>query len=325
MTNTPFGPKGWTPERLGSLVGKTFVITGATTGTGYEATRVFLSKGARVVMLNRNGTASAAVIAQMKQEFGQDADISFIHMDLSVLWSVRNAAEEVLRTVPQIDALICNAAISTVAKQELTIDGFESHLGVNHYGHFVLCGLLFDRIDVSRGRIVVMSSLGYNLGLRRIQFEDMNFDKNYSPMAPYAHSKLAQMMFGFELQRRVTEAGRNVEVHVCHPGAARTKLIEGDNLNRLGQIIWPLVNPFIAQSAEKGSWPLVLCATEQGLKPETFYGPTQMGGLFGAINECPLKPHALDRDVSVRLWDVSQDMTGYEWSPKPATQDRSNG
>ncbi|MEP3329719.1 SDR family NAD(P)-dependent oxidoreductase [Sedimentitalea sp.] len=190
MTNTVFGPKGWTPERLGSLAGKTktYVITGATTGTGFEATRVLRSKGARVVMLNRNGTTSAAVIAKMKQEFGQDANVSFIHMDLSVLWSVRNAAEEVLRTVPQIDALICNAAISTVARQELTIDGFESHLGVNYYGNFLLSGLLFDRIEQSHGRLVVVSSLGYNLGLKHIQFEDMNFDKNYSPMNPYAHS-----------------------------------------------------------------------------------------------------------------------------------------
>ncbi|WP_324768594.1 SDR family NAD(P)-dependent oxidoreductase [Pokkaliibacter plantistimulans] len=126
---------------------------------------------------------------------------------------------------PQIDALICNGAIAQIAKQQKTADGYESQLGVNHFGHFLLCGLVFDRIESSQGRIVVVSSEGYKMGLKTIQFEDMNWDKNYYPNSVYSHSKLAQMMFAYELQDRVEAAKKNVQVYVCHPGAANTSLI----------------------------------------------------------------------------------------------------
>ena len=143
MTTRRFGPKGWTPEQLGALTGTTYVITGANAGAGFEATRLFLSKGASVVMMNRNADKSNAAIATLKQEFGSDADVTFVRMDLAVLDSVRDAAAEVLEKVPHIDALICNAAIAQVPTQKFTVDGFESQLGTNHYGHFLLCGLLY--------------------------------------------------------------------------------------------------------------------------------------------------------------------------------------
>ena len=181
---------------------------------------MFLSKGARVVMMNRNADKSTAAIATLKQEFGSDADVTFVRMDLAVLDSVREAAAEVLEKVPHIDALICNAAIAQVAKQEITVDGFESQLGVNHFGHFLLCGLLFERIEESGGRIVVVGSNAYKMGLKKIQFEDLNFDKNYTAWNSYAQSKLAQMMFAYELQRRVQAAGKSVQVQVCHPGSS---------------------------------------------------------------------------------------------------------
>ncbi|MCL7960420.1 MAG: SDR family NAD(P)-dependent oxidoreductase, partial [marine benthic group bacterium] len=169
MTTRRFGPRGWTPERLGSLAGKTYVITGANAGAGFEATRVFLSKGASVVMMNRNADKSTAAIATLKQEFGSDADVTFVRMDLAALDSVRESASEVMKKIPHIDALICNAAIAQVAKQEITVDGFESQLGVNHFGHFLLCGLLFERVEESGGRIVVVGSNAYKMGLKRIQ------------------------------------------------------------------------------------------------------------------------------------------------------------
>ena len=127
-TNQEFGPNGWTPERLGSLDGKTYLITGANSGTGFQATRTFLSKGARVVMLNRSAEKSDAAIAELKQEFGRDAAVSYLLMDLASLDSVRKAAAEVLEQVPRIDALICNGAIAQVPTQQLTVDGFESML-----------------------------------------------------------------------------------------------------------------------------------------------------------------------------------------------------
>ena len=198
-TTNPFGPEGWTPDRIDSLDG-TYLITGANSGTGFEAARTFLSKGARVVMLNRSAERSNAAIARLHDEFGADAPVSFIEMDMSELASVRKAAAEVLDTVATIDALICNAAIAQVPERRLTVDGFESQLGTNHYGHFLLSGLLFDRIDASGGRIVVVASQGYKMGLRTIRFDDLNWDEGYSANKAYSQSKLAQMMFAYELQ-----------------------------------------------------------------------------------------------------------------------------
>ena len=308
-----FGPKGWTPERLVSLAGKTFLITGANNGTGFQAARVFLSKGARVVMLNRNPNKSSAAITNLKEEFGNDADVTFVRMDLAVLDSVRQAAVEVLETVRRIDALICNAAIAQVAKQEITVDGFESQLGVNHFGHFLLCGLLFKRIEESQGRVVVVGSNAYKMGLKRIKFEDLNFDKDYTAWNSYAQSKLAQMIFGYELQRRVQAAGKNVVVQVCHPGASRTNLLQ-DTASSFNKILWSVLAPLIAQSAERGSWPEVLCAAEAAVESEKLYGPTKRADTVGPVGECPLDECALDREQGTKLWTLSEEKTSLSWA-----------
>jgi len=314
VTKKNFGSKGWTPERLGSLAGKTYVITGANAGAGFEATRVFLSKSAKVVMMNRNVDKSTAAIATLKQEFGSDTDVTFVRMDLAVLASVRKAAAELLAKVTHIDALICNAAIAQVAKQEITVDGFESQLGVNHFGHFLLCGLLFKRVENSGGRIVVVGSNAYKMGLKKIQFEDLNFDERYTAWNSYAQSKLAQMMFAYELQRRVQAAGKNVQIQVCHPGASRTNLLN-DTASNFNKIVWSILSRIIAQSAEKGSWPEVMCATEETLKPEKLYGPTKRAETVGLIDECPLDECVLDQDMAAKLWKLSEQETSLSWSP----------
>ncbi|WP_281890640.1 SDR family oxidoreductase [Paenibacillus sp. YYML68] len=305
-----FGAKGWTPERLGSLAGKTYVITGASSGTGLEATRIFLSKGAKVVMLNRNANKSKDTISSLKREFGSHADVTFIQMDLAVLPSVREAAAEVMEKVPRIDALVCNAAIAQVAQQEITVDGFESQLGVNHLAHFLLCGLLFERMEESRGRIVVVGSNGYKMGDQRIRFEDLNFDKNYSPWSSYAQSKLAQMMFAYELQRRIKAVGKSVQVLVCHPGASRTNLLQ-DTANTFQKTLWSVLSIF-AQSAEKGAWPEVMCATEEGLEDAKYYGPTTFE-MVGPVGECTLEAFALNKEMADKLWTLSEQKTSLSW------------
>lgn len=314
MPDKTFGPKGWTPERLGSLVGKTYVITGGNAGAGFQASRILLSKGAKMVMLNRSAEKSTAAVKELKEEFGPNANVSFVHMDLSELASVRAAADEVLATIPRIDALICNAAIAQVPTQKLTIDGFESQLGTNHYGHFVLCGMLFDRIQEAQGRIVVVASLGYNLGIKTIQFDDMNWDKNYSANPVYSQSKLAQMMFAYELQDRVKAAGKNVDVYVCHPGSSATSLIStsGGLMTRLAW--WLMSKSPMVQTAEKGAYPEVMCATESGLEQRALYGPTGRMEFVGPVGKGTLHPHAHDKTVMSNLWDVSEKATGFSWS-----------
>ena len=313
MADTTFGPKGWTPDRLSSLAGKTYVITGGNAGAGFQASRIFLSKGAKVVMLNRSAEKSTAAVTELKEEFGADADVSFVRMDLSDLASVRAAADEVLKTVPRIDAMICNAAIAQVPTQQLTVDGFESQLGTNHYGHFVLCGVLFDRIEASKGRIVVVASLGYNMGIKTIQFDDMNWDKNYSANPVYSQSKLAQMMFAYELQDRLNGTGMGVSIYVCHPGASATSLISSSG-GLMTRLIWWLMSKTpMVQTAEKGSYPEVMCATEDGLEQRALYGPTGLMQTGGPVGKGTLHAHAYDKAVMAKLWQVSEAATGFNW------------
>ena len=309
-----FGPDGWTPDRIESLAGRTYVITGANIGTGYEAARLLLSKGASVVMLNRNAAKSDAAIASLKSELGADADVSFVEMDLAVLDSVRNAATELLDKVSRLDALICNAAIAQVPKQDLTVDGFESQLGVNHFGHFLLCGLLFEKIEQSEGRIVMVGSNAYKMGLKKIQFEDLNFDHKYTGWNSYAQSKLALMMFGYELQRRVRAAGKNVVVQNCHPGASRTNLLM-DTASTFNRVLWSILSRVVAQTAERGAWPEVMCAVDDAVESGRLYGPTKRADTVGPVGECELDPCALDAEMASRLWTVSEEKTGLSWSP----------
>lgn len=315
MADTTFGPKGWTPERLGDQSGKTYIITGANAGAGFQATRILLKKNAKVVMLNRSAEKSEAAIAELKQEFGAKADVSFIRMDLSVLDSVREAAEEVLKTVPRIDALINNAAIAQVPTRKLTVDGFESQLGTNHYGHFLLNGLLFDRIAESMGRIVIVASLGYNLGLKTIKFDDMNWDEGYGANTAYSQSKLAQMMFAYELQDRLAAAGRkDVEVFVCHPGSSATSLITTSGSRMMRLIWWLMTKTPMVQTAQQGSYPEVMCATEEALTEQrALYGPTGRMEAVGPVGKGTLNAHAHDKTVMSRLWEVSEKAVGFEW------------
>ena len=315
MKTTQFGKKGWIPERIGNLNGKTYVITGTTSGTGFEAAKILLSKGARVVMLNRNPKKAEDTIATLRQELGNTIDVSNITMDLAEQASVKKAAAEVLKTIPQIDALICNAAIAQVPKQTLTVDGWESQMGTNHFGNFTLQALLFPLIEKSKGRIVVVGSMGYNLGIKTIQFDDLNWDKNYSPNDIYSQSKLAQIMCVYELQDRLKEAGKTeVKAYACHPGASSTSLIKTSG-SLLTRFIWQLIKltPMV-QSAEKGAYPQLMCATEPNLDQSGFYGPTGKNNWTGPVGEHKLEPHAKDKAVAEKLWKVSEQATGVKWN-----------
>ncbi len=315
MDKNNFGKQGWTPERIGDLNGQTYVITGTTSGTGFEAAKILLSKGAKVVMLNRNPKKAANTVATLKQELGHQVDVLSIQMDLAEQASVRKAAEEVLKQVPQINALICNAAIAQVPKQTLTVDGFESQLAVNHYSNFLLQGLLYPRIEESKGRIVVVGSMGYNMGIKTIQFDDMNWDKNYNPNSVYSQSKLAQTMCVYELQDRLKEAHKtDVKVYACHPGASKTSLIKTSG-SLMMRFIWQIMKwtPMV-QSAEKGAYPQLMCATEPKLDQSGFYGPTGKNNWTGPVGGHQLEPHAKDKAVAEKLWEVSEKATGFKWN-----------
>jgi len=313
MVEAKFAEYGWTPSRLSRLDGKTYVITGANSGTGLEAARIFLKAGAKVIMLNRSAERSMTAITALKQEYGDDASVSYYQMDLADLSSVRSAAEQLLADTPHINALICNAAIAQVPTQKFTADGFESQLGTNHFGHFVLSGLLFNRINESQGRIVVVASLGYKLGLRTIQFDDLNWDKGYNANSVYSQSKLAQMMFAYELQDRVIANDGNVAVYVCHPGAAATSLIDTSGGWFVKVVYKMLSQTPLVQTAQKGAYPEVMCATAEDLEQRAFYGPTARMETGGPVGRGKLEPYAVDKPVMEKLWQVSEEMTGFQW------------
>lgn len=310
-----FGKNGWTPDRIGSLDGKTYLITGASSGTGFEAAKILASKGGKVVMLNRNPKKSEDCIAAIKQELGNNVDVTTIRVDLGDQSSVKTAASEILEKVDRIDALICNGAIAQVPKQVITVDGWESQMGVNHYGHFTLQALLFPLIEKSKGRIVTVGSMGYNMGIKTIKFDDLNWDKDYTPNDAYSQSKLAQIMSIYELQDRLAAAGKtDVQAYACHPGSSRTSLITTSG-SLMMRIIFGLMklSP-LTQSAEKGAYPELMCATEENLDQKGFYGPTGRSNWVGPVGAHKIEPHSKDKAVAKRLWDFSEKATGIKWN-----------
>lgn len=315
MNTNQFGKKGWTPDRIGNLNGKTYVITGTTSGTGFEAAKILLSKGAKVVMLNRNPKKAEVIIASLKQELGNDIDVINIQMDLSKQTSVKKATEKVIKTVPQIDALICNAAIAQVPKQTLTTDGWESQMGTNYYGNFTLQALLFPLIEKSKGRIVTVGSLGYDMGIKTIKFDDLNWNKDYTPNNAYSQSKLAQIMSIYELQERLKKVDKSdIKAYACHPGSSRTNLINSSGSFMMKFIFNLMKLSPLTQSAEKGAYPQLMCATEPNLDQSGFYGPTGRNFWTGPVGEHKLEPHAKDKAVAKKLWELSEKETSVKWN-----------
>lgn len=309
-----FGKKGWTPERIENLKGKTYVITGTTSGTGYEAAKILLSKGAKVVMLNRNLQKSENTIQQLYKELGTKVDVSVIKMDLADQDSIKAAAFEVLQSVSQIDALLCNAAIAQTPKRNLTPEGWEVQMGVNYFGHFTLQGLLYPLIEKSKGRIVTVGSLGYDMGIKAIKFDDLSWEKDYSPNNAYSQSKLAQIMSMYELNDRLKEAGKSdVKAYACHPGSSRTSLIATNGSFMMKMIFGIMKMTPLTQPAENGAYPQLMCATETNLDENGFYGPTGRSNWVGPVGAHEIKPHAKDMLAAKKLWELSEKETGVSW------------
>ncbi len=309
-----FGPKGWTPERIGSLKGKTYLITGASSGTGFEAAKLLASKGGKVVMLNRNPKKSEDCISAIKQELGSKVDLTAIRVDLGDQASVKKAAEEVLKTVSRIDALMCNGAIAQVPKRVITGDGWESQMAVNFFGHFTLQALLYPLIEKSKGRIVTVGSMGYNMGLKTIKFDDLNWENDYTANDAYSQSKLAQIMTIYELQDRLSKAGKtDVKAYACHPGSSRTSLITTSGSLMMRMMFGLMKLSPLTQPAENGAYPELMCVTEENLDQNAFYGPTGRSNWVGPVGAHPLEPHAKDKAVAKRLWDLAEKETGVSW------------
>lgn len=266
-------------------------------------------------MLNRNAEKATATINSLKEQLGDKVDVVNVVMDLAKQASVKQAAAELLGKVARIDALICNAAIAQVPRRELTVDDFESQLGVNHFGHFTLQALLFPLIKASEGRIVTVGSLGYDMGLKTIKFDDINWDNNYTPNDAYSQSKLAQIMCVYALQDKLQQAGvSEVKAYACHPGSSRTSLIATSGSFMMRAIFGLMKLTPLTQPAENGAYPMLMCATEPDLDQAAFYGPTGRSNWVGPVGPHKLEPHAQDKAVAEKLWHVSEEVTGVTWA-----------
>jgi NAD(P)-dependent dehydrogenase (short-subunit alcohol dehydrogenase family) len=307
-----FGPKGWMPDRLPALSGQTYVVTGGNSGIGFEAGRLLSSRGARVIMASRNATRASAAVEAIKAD-QPEARVEYVLLDLSSLASVRRAAAEIASRTESIDALILNAGLMMLPNRELTEDGFETQLGVNHLGHFLLASLLSDRVQAGGGRFVIVSSVAHQYGLKRIRFEDLTFDRGYRPAVAYSQSKLANVLFGQELHRRLVKSDPATKAIVVHPGWSATNL-QSTGPGKFMERMMSLGNVLLAQSAERGSWPLVLAAADPEARAGRYYGPTRRGQLAGPVDLCPIADCGKDEDAARRLWDVSTELTGASWS-----------
>ena len=307
-----FGKRGWMPDRLPALDGRTYVVTGGNSGIGFEASCLLSDRGARVIMASRNEAKAGAAVDAIKARQPKAA-VEYVVLDLSSLASVRQAATEIGSRTESIDALVLNAGIMMLPDRELTEDGFETQIGVNHFGHFLLAGQLYDRVRVCDGRFVIVSSVAHRHGLKRIRFEDMAFDHGYQPALAYGQSKLANVLFGLDLHRRFEESGSPLKATLVHPGWSATNL-QSTGPGKFAGWIMGVGNALLAQSAERGSWPLVLAAADPEAKSGGYYGPTRRGQLAGPVDLCPIAECGRDEDAARRLWDISVKLTGASWS-----------
>jgi NAD(P)-dependent dehydrogenase (short-subunit alcohol dehydrogenase family) len=297
--------RGFTENDVPDQSGKTVVITGANTGLGYEAARALSMRGARVIIACRSRQKSEAAIARIKKQNGP-VDVSFVQLDLGDLSSVRRCAKQ-LQAEEKIDVLINNAGIM-VPPYGLTKDGFESQFGVNHLGPFALTGLLLEKLaESSSSRVVNTSSIAHNPG--KISFGDINAEQHYSAAARYSMSKLANLLFSYELQRRLEAADLPVLSVACHPGIASTELSRymPSLLGKANELMKPFFN-----TAAAGAWPTLSAATSEEVVGGEYYGPANRFGTAGPAIRVRSNRASRDTRVAERLWNLSVEMTGVD-------------
>jgi NAD(P)-dependent dehydrogenase (short-subunit alcohol dehydrogenase family) len=290
----------WTAADVPDQRGRTVVVTGANTGIGFEAARVLAERGASVVLACRNEEKAQAAAARIR------GDVSTLRLDLASLASVRGAAERLRSEHSRIDLLINNAGVMAPA-QGRTVDGFELQLGTNHLGPFALTGLLLDRLLATPGsRVVTISSNGHRIGA--FDFTDLELKQGYSRFGAYGRSKLANLLFTYELQRRLAAAGAATMALAAHPGTSRTELAR-HQVGPARAMVW-VFEHVIGQDAPMGALPTLRAAVDPEAAGGAYYGP---GGLFemrGSPRAVQSNARSHDEALQRRLWEVSEELTG---------------
>jgi NAD(P)-dependent dehydrogenase (short-subunit alcohol dehydrogenase family) len=298
----------WSAADVPDQSGRVAVITGSNTGIGYEAAAVLAGRGAHVVLAVRNldkGRAAADRISAATPH----ADVTLQELDLTSLDSIAAAAADLRAAYPRIDLLINNAGVMTTPKAT-TADGFELQFGTNHLGHFALTGQVLDNmLPVEGSRVVTISSNGHRAG--SINFDDLQSERSYNRLRAYGQAKLANLLFTYELNRRLSAAAAPTIAVAAHPGSSNTELTR--NLPGLVRKPVDLLWSLVAQDADMGALPTLRAATDPAVRGGQYYGPDGFGEQRGHPKVVQSNSKSHDVAAQQRLWAVSEELTGVKF------------
>ncbi|HEY6487577.1 MAG: SDR family oxidoreductase [Terracidiphilus sp.] len=311
----------WSAADIPSQAGKLAVVTGATSGLGFEVAIALAQANADVIVAGRNESQGRWAVGKIRP-LAPAALVRFEKLDLANLSSVADFGRRIERMERPVDLLVNNAGVMALPRRQVSVDGFEMQLATNYLGHFALTGHLLPLLRRGRAtRIVQVSSLSHRLAA--IDFEDLHLEHRYSPIKAYGQSKLAMLLFAFELQRR-SDAGRwQLMSLAAHPGYARTPLFEkGPGVTSLIYRIHRKLGGLLGHSAASGALPLLYAATSTKVRPGDYYGPQGALELAGPSGVAGVGRRAQDRELAHQLWETSERLTGVAW---PASEAGASG
>ena len=302
-------PSPWSPDDIGDQTGRVALITGANSGIGFATARALADRGAHVVLACRNPEKARHAADELECELDRSS-IELLTLDLSDLVAVRRSAEQFLAAHARLDLLINNAGVMGTPYRQ-TPDGFELQMATNHLGHFAFTGLLLDRLVTSgRSRVVTVSSLMHRIG--HIDFDDVAGLKIRNTWSHYGNSKLANLLFTAELDRRLRAAGASVIAVTAHPGWTRSNLIGNGAALGTGKVRARASRAFgtlFGQTAAAGAGPTLYAATAPAVRSGQFIGPSHVAQLFGAPTVVQPNRRAKNRADAARLWEISEKLT----------------
>lgn len=306
VAQTPPKPD-WNSADVPSQAGRIFLVTGGTSGMGYEDAKALAAAGAQVVIAARNLQRGQEAIERIKQEV-PDAKLQFEAFDLADLASVRSLGKRLNETLPRLDGLINNAAVMALPERKESPDRFEMQFATNYAGHFVLTAELLPLLRKSDSpRVVTLSSVAVHRGA--LNFDDLQSTQAYEPYAAYAQSKLACLMFAFELQRRSDAQAWGIKSIAAHPGVAVTELIaRGPGLDSPRGRTWSAMRDKLP-SAAQGALSTLYAATAPEAQGGVYYGPTGENEISGPLGLATIPPAANDTAAAARLWMITEQLT----------------
>jgi NAD(P)-dependent dehydrogenase (short-subunit alcohol dehydrogenase family) len=302
----------WSVAEIPPQRGKLAVVTGAPGGLGYETAHALAVAGAEVLVTGRNVEKGSAAITSIRR-VAPSAKVRFEMLDLASLASVRAFAAKMVANGRPLDLLINNAGVMNLPTRRLTEDGFELQFGTNHLSHFALTGLLLPVLRKAEApRVVNVSSVAHRGG--KIDFANLQAERKYRSWPAYQQSKLANLLFTFELQRRSDAYGWGVMSNAAHPGFARTDLIpNGPGSKGMMGVMSKTLGRFMSRSAAAGALPTLFAATSREATPMGYYGPNGFYEMKGPVAPAKVFPQAKDEAVATRLWEASELLTGVQW------------